>query len=241
MPHLARAGVGCLILADPDNLEIANISRYEGDLLDVGRPKVKVMAERIRRLNPLIRVEPYANDIFEWDDNRLEGLLRRADLLVASTDKTSVQLITHARAREFGIPALFAGAYEEARGGNVFCALPDVDGICYDCLRGGKAEPRRSERIDYSTAQGPEDYEGEPGLHAAVDQISNVAAQIALGILLRHEPESRLGALITKEHQYLLVGTALSDGFYNFRRSFDTFFQPVTGRRTGCFTCAQHG
>jgi Dinucleotide-utilizing enzymes involved in molybdopterin and thiamine biosynthesis family 1 len=50
---LARAGVGRLTLLDHDVVAISNINRQLPALLStVGRPKVEVMAERIRDINP---------------------------------------------------------------------------------------------------------------------------------------------------------------------------------------------
>lgn len=51
---LARAGVGRLTLLDHDVVATSNINRQLPALLStVGRPKVEVMAERIRDINPL--------------------------------------------------------------------------------------------------------------------------------------------------------------------------------------------
>lgn len=50
---LARGGVGHLILCDNDVVSVSNINRQLIALHStVGRPKVEVMAERIRDINP---------------------------------------------------------------------------------------------------------------------------------------------------------------------------------------------
>jgi len=50
---LARSGVGRLILIDKDDVDITNINRQLIALLStVGRPKVEIMEERIRDINP---------------------------------------------------------------------------------------------------------------------------------------------------------------------------------------------
>jgi tRNA threonylcarbamoyladenosine dehydratase len=54
---LVRAGVGRLTLVDPDNICVTNINRQIHALDEtVGRPKVVVMAERCREINPQIRI-----------------------------------------------------------------------------------------------------------------------------------------------------------------------------------------
>jgi tRNA threonylcarbamoyladenosine dehydratase len=50
---LARSGVGRLILIDKDDVDITNINRQLIALLStVGRPKVEIMEERIKDINP---------------------------------------------------------------------------------------------------------------------------------------------------------------------------------------------
>lgn len=54
---LARGGVGKLTLVDFDNICITNINRQIHALEEtVGRPKVEVMAERCRAINPQVKV-----------------------------------------------------------------------------------------------------------------------------------------------------------------------------------------
>ena len=55
---LARAGVGRLLLVDDDTVSESNLNRQIVALRStVGRPKVEVMAERIRDIDPAIAVE----------------------------------------------------------------------------------------------------------------------------------------------------------------------------------------
>ncbi|MHC0035799.1 tRNA threonylcarbamoyladenosine dehydratase [Pseudoneobacillus sp. C159] len=50
---LARSGVGRLVLVDKDDVDITNVNRQLIALLStVGRPKVELMEERIRDINP---------------------------------------------------------------------------------------------------------------------------------------------------------------------------------------------
>ena len=50
---LARSGVGKIVLIDNDDVDVSNINRQIHALDDtVGRPKVEVMADRIRQINP---------------------------------------------------------------------------------------------------------------------------------------------------------------------------------------------
>ena len=50
---LARAGVGWLVLIDHDQVDLSNTNRQLHALTgNYGRPKVEVMAERVRAINP---------------------------------------------------------------------------------------------------------------------------------------------------------------------------------------------
>src|SRR5882757_3474511 len=55
---LARSGVGALTLVDLDDVCVTNMNR-QLPALDgtIGRPKVEVLAERVRLINPACRVE----------------------------------------------------------------------------------------------------------------------------------------------------------------------------------------
>jgi tRNA A37 threonylcarbamoyladenosine dehydratase len=56
---LARAGVGALTLIDLDDVCVTNTNRQLPAVHDtVGRPKVAVLAQRVRSINPTCRVEP---------------------------------------------------------------------------------------------------------------------------------------------------------------------------------------
>ncbi len=235
---LARAGVGGIRIADLDQLCLANVARHELDTSDLGRNKAEATVDRIGRINPYIQAEPYPEDLFAaGNESKLDGFFDGLDVVIGATDQTSVQLSINREAIRRGIPAVFGGCYESARGGEVLFWLPGMGMPCLECLRGGLPQPSRSGRIDYSTATGPEDYEGEPGLHAAIDLITTIEIQIALAVMLREEPSSKLAKLIDPQCNYLLIGGALADGFYRFRRAFDIHWQPLLGPRRDCGAC----
>ncbi|MHB1131932.1 MAG: HesA/MoeB/ThiF family protein [Chloroflexota bacterium] len=82
--YLAAAGVGTLGLVDWDKVELSNLQRQIiHRTSDIGLPKVASAAEAIRRLNPDITVETYAERLTA--DNAL-AILERYDLIVDGTD-----------------------------------------------------------------------------------------------------------------------------------------------------------
>ena len=108
---------------------------------------------------------------------------------------------------------------------------------CLACLRANLKQPQKRAEIDYSTATGPDDYEGEPGLHAAIDFVTCLEVQICLAILFREVSTSRLAKLIDPRFNFILVGGALASGFYRFKKPFHIFFQPLKGPRKDCLVC----
>ncbi len=54
---LARAGVGELFLVDFDCVDITNLNRQQYDISDIGKPKTIALAQRIRAVNPIIRIK----------------------------------------------------------------------------------------------------------------------------------------------------------------------------------------
>ena len=238
--ELARAGFGHITICDPQRIEFANISRHEGNLWDAGKPKTLAIAEQIYEINPAITVVTYFEDIFELPFEDVKKIFLKSNLVVAATDKTDIQLAINELTYNFGIPAVFGGCYEEARGGEVLFTLPEKKMPCLACLRAGLKQPQTNSTIDYSIAKGSDDYQGQPGLHAAIDFVTCVEIQICIGILLRNSKTSELGNFINCIPNFILIGGALGQGFYRFRKPFDIFFQPLSGPRKTCPVCQNY-
>lgn len=230
---LARDNVGAFKLVDPKRFSIENLRRHESDLSDLGRYKVHAVKERIHRISPSSAVTCFPFDPFE--NGGLNELFQDVDLVIGATDRTEVQLQINKEAWKRGVPAVFGGCYEEARGGEVLFTLPEEKTPCLECLRGSIQQPEKLGSIDYSTAQGPEDYEGEPGLYAAISLITDIEEQVAMALLLREE-KSKLSKLLQRNANLLLIGGALAQGFYLFKRPFHVTFARFK-RDPECSTC----
>lgn len=100
---LARAGVGHFLLVDDDLVCLTNLNRQLIALHStLGRPKVEVMAERIRDINPDAVVETRKD--FYLPENADTFDLTRCHYLVDAVDTVSAKVELAARAQRSGIP-----------------------------------------------------------------------------------------------------------------------------------------
>lgn len=102
---LARAGVGYLTLIDFDVVARSNLNRQVHALTTtVGRPKVEVMAERCRLINPAIVVTPLTQAYAADSAERL--LAPRFDYVLDCIDLITAKLHLIAACRQYRLPLL---------------------------------------------------------------------------------------------------------------------------------------
>ena len=106
---LARSGVGALTLIDLDDVCVTNVNR-QLPALDgtVGRPKVAVLAERVRLINPACRVEAVTEFFTEASAERL--LAPKFDVLVDAVDLMSNKSRLIGLCRAQGIACVTVGS-----------------------------------------------------------------------------------------------------------------------------------
>jgi len=106
---LARLGVGAFTIADFDRFELANFNRQVGATTGaIGRPKVEVMAELARAINPELDLRILPEGVLA---ENLDRFLAGADLLVDGFDFHALDIRSRAfaLAHAQGIPAITAG------------------------------------------------------------------------------------------------------------------------------------
>lgn len=81
---LARFGIGAFTIADPDRFELANFNRQVGATLDtIGRPKVEVLAENARKVNPELAITCFERGV---DERNIDEFLAGVDLYIDALD-----------------------------------------------------------------------------------------------------------------------------------------------------------
>ena len=84
--NLCRAGVGRLIIADRDYIELNNLQRqllFDEDDITRRLPKAIAAAEKLRRVNSEVQVEALVEDI---NADGIEALVQDTDLVLDATD-----------------------------------------------------------------------------------------------------------------------------------------------------------
>ncbi|MDY3619156.1 sulfur carrier protein ThiS adenylyltransferase ThiF [Agathobaculum sp.] len=69
--HLARLGVGTLVLADCDVIEVSNLNRQHYTMKDIGIPKTLALLEQLEAINPYLNYETYTERIIPANAVRL--------------------------------------------------------------------------------------------------------------------------------------------------------------------------
>jgi tRNA A37 threonylcarbamoyladenosine dehydratase len=113
---LARSGLGALTMIDLDDVCITNVNR-QLPALDgqIGRPKIDVLAERVRLIQPECQVEAVAD--FFTAATAEDMLAPRYDFVVDAIDKVTNKCLIIAGCRERQTPVLTVGGAGGKRDG----------------------------------------------------------------------------------------------------------------------------
>ena len=164
---LAEAGVGRLVLVDPDVIELSNLQRqvlYRTQ--DVGQAKVEVAAERLRSVAPDAEIVIHRERLTA---ETADDLLRQGDVVVDATDDPEARFLINDRALALGIPAVIGGVIRFE--GLVMGVHPDGVG-CFRCLFESPPSPGE---VPTCAAAGV--------LGAMAGVVGHLQAQRALGLL----------------------------------------------------------
>ena len=129
VPHLGRmTGLAGVTLVDRDRYDESNLAGQDITRGDVGRPKVRVQAARLRRINPSLAVRAVAAGVEELP----LGLLR-ADALLGCVDSRAARQTLNEATRRLGVAWIDAGVQGTGWLARVSVYPPDARAACLEC------------------------------------------------------------------------------------------------------------
>lgn len=149
---LARAGVGHLRIVDRDFLELNNLQRqviYDEDDVAAGIPKAIAAAQRLRKINSQIEIEPHVADV---DHANIGRLVENVDVIVDGTDNFETRFLLNDVALSRRIPWVFGGCIGAE--GQTMTIVPGVT-ACLRCLIPDPPAPGTTETCDTAGILGP--------------------------------------------------------------------------------------
>jgi len=161
---LARIGVGKLIIADFDKIEMSNLNRQYYFYDQVGKYKAETLKANIKLINPFTDIEAH---VIKLEPKDIVSLYKDCDVIVEAFDKAEMkQMIIE----------------------TVLAALPSKPLVCGSGMAGwGKNELIKVEQFDnlYIVGDGiTEASEDTPVLAPRVCIVSNMMANVVLELLI---------------------------------------------------------
>jgi len=86
---LVRAGIGRLVIADFDQVELSNLNRQHYFQSDIGRPKVDALADHLKAINPGIKLDIYHEKL---NTENVPAIFGKTDILLEAFDKAESKL-----------------------------------------------------------------------------------------------------------------------------------------------------
>lgn len=170
---LARVGVGNLVIADFDIIELSNLNRQYYFYDQVGSPKVTSLAWNIRRINPLVFVTPYN---LKLNPVSIKEIFAECDVIVEAFDKAEMkEMIVETVVSAFPEKPLIVGSGMAGWGRSNELKVKTISDNLFVCGDGA------SEIAD-----------DNPPLAPRVGIVANMQANLVLQILLGNKKQSGL-------------------------------------------------
>lgn len=214
LPYLAAAGVGRLLLADPDVVEETNLHRQPlFRMSDLGHSKVAAARAALAGLNPQVEVEALALRVTPAN---AAALVARADVVLDAADSLAVTYVLSDACQAAGTALVSASVLGLAGYVGVFC---------------GGAPSYRAVFPEMPPAAGSCAEAGVLG--TAVGVIGTLQAHLTLALLLQFAP-SVCGRLISVDFQSLHFGGFSFAGAAEPAGTVLAFIAPEQVRDTDC-------
>ena len=149
---LVRAGVGFVRVVDRDFIEMNNLQRqvlFDEEDIAAALPKAIAAAQKLRRINSAVEVEPLVTDV---DHENVLGLAEDVDLLVDGTDNFETRFLLNDVAHKLGKPWVYGGCIGAE--GQTMTIIPG-ETPCLRCLISDAPPPGTTPTCDTAGVLGP--------------------------------------------------------------------------------------
>jgi adenylyltransferase/sulfurtransferase len=175
--NLCRAGIGRLVIADRDYIELNNLQRqilFDEDDIARRLPKAIAAAEKLHRVNSTTKIEALVEDI---NFDGIESLVQNVDLVLDATDNFETRYLLNDVCVKYARPWIYSGVI--ASYGVTMNIVPG-DTPCLRCIFPEMPLPGTTPTCDTAGV-----------LNGIVGAIAGVAATEALKLLLQSDKVSR--------------------------------------------------
>ena len=133
--QLVAMGVGKLKIVDRDVVEISNLHRQHlYNEADIGKVKVEVAAERLKKINHHVQIEAVPLSITRYT---AESIVKGMDIIIDALDTVDARYALNDACIKYNIPFIYAGALGML--GSVCTILPNKS-ACLRCMFPSLAE-----------------------------------------------------------------------------------------------------
>lgn len=213
---LGRAGIGTLLLVDPDIHRFENASRHVLGAARVGKPKVAAIEEHLRSTVPYLRVEPH--EMYARPAIAAEHL-DKAHLVVVATDSITENRLLNRLLHADNVPAIFTWLEPLGIGGHALLSYGGTG--CYECLfLDERGQERLTARSDFAAAGQlfARDATGCAGTFTPFGDLDAretalLASRLTLETLLDRETRSTLRSWRGDPSEFCSAGYSLSARF----------------------------
>lgn len=120
---LARMGIGDLVLVDKDAFDLSNLNRQTlATISDLGLDKSTVAKEKVRLINPYVKVTTFNEHI---DQTNIDKVIGDSDIVIDALDNVLTRVIVSRKAKEKGIPYIHGAIHGTL--GQITVFLPNSD------------------------------------------------------------------------------------------------------------------
>ncbi|HPS59098.1 MAG TPA: ThiF family adenylyltransferase [Spirochaetota bacterium] len=128
---MVRSGVGNVKIIDRDYIEYDNLPRqllFDEEDIGRGLPKAVAAADKLRKINSAVTIEPIVADI---NPSNIEGLFHGTDLVLDGTDNFETRFLMNEACDKLKIPWVYAGVVSTY--GMIYTTIPGKT-PCLNCF-----------------------------------------------------------------------------------------------------------